>query len=179
MFSQIISKCHRRVLHSRQRPFFAMAPSIEVYTGHGILAANHSLAALETHYIRMSAEKQSSALASASTECRLAGRAQILLHQLPLRDHLQPVENIMWLVGCAVLWKCVFISILGSLCVSVSALRLALHGATTAQCNLNDIVPLVIDSKSNKMTEILSFCRQKSCYNDNWYSDVFLILFYF
>lgn len=67
---------------------------------------------------------------------RLAGRAQILPPQRPLSDHLQPVENIMWPVGCATLWKSVSISILGSLYVSFCALRLALHSATRTHLQL-------------------------------------------
>lgn len=38
-------------------------------------------------------------LALASTVHRLAGRARILPHQLPLRDHLRPVDGLMWPAG--------------------------------------------------------------------------------
>lgn len=100
---------------------------------HLVLAANPSVAALETHYIRTSAEKQSSSLAPASKVCTglLAelGFFHTSCHCVTICSRLK-ISCDRLVVGCAVLWKHVSISTLGSLCVSISPLRLALHGAT-------------------------------------------------
>lgn len=103
---QYHSEMSQTVLCSRQGPcipVFAMKLSIKVYKG------------------------QSSSLVLASSVNRLAGELRFFHTSC---HHLQPVQKIMWPLGCAVLLKHVSTSTFGSLCVSLSVKRLALHGAT-------------------------------------------------
>lgn len=110
--------------------------STNMYKGHGILAASQSDSFRNTLYQDFSWKTKHCIGSSLHSVYRLAGWARTLPPQLPLSDHLQPVENIMWPVGCAALWKRVSISILGSLYVSICGLRLALHSATWTQLQL-------------------------------------------
>lgn len=151
----IIQKCHRLVLCSRQHPYspvFIMKARITVYKGHAILAASHSVAALETHYIRTWAEKQSSWLAPASTVCTgLLAELRFFhtsCHCVTICSRSKISCDRLVVLSCGNVSPFPF----WAHCVSISALRLALHGATS-------VVRLFGFKRPNELTKIISFCQ--------------------
>lgn len=107
--------------------------SIKLYKGHGTLAANRNVAALEKHDIRTKAEKQSSSLAVVSTVCTGLLAELGLFHTSCHCVTICGRSKISCDLSCGnmspfLFWAhCVF---------SIPLLRLALHGATWIQQQL-------------------------------------------